>query len=221
MTRRQFPAAPTEPKALVLTAHPYKDGFIRALANAWSEGASDLDIATVDVHDLDFDPRLRGAYREDQPLEQDLVRLQQQMASAAHWLVAFPLWWSSTPAALKGAFDRVLLPGWAFRYENHRPVPGLVGRSARVMVTMDAPVWYDRLFNGAAGRRQVVRGTLGFSGLKPVRTQVFGGIGWSSAAQRTRMLQQAFESGRRDAMAVRRRLPIAPREPMPALARQR
>lgn len=97
----------------MLRAHPLADSFNHALADAWADGAraAGCTVETLDVADLEFDPRLHVAYRGDQPLEPDLKRVQQAIAGAAHLTVAFPLWWGSTPAALKGLFDRALLPG--------------------------------------------------------------------------------------------------------------
>lgn len=205
--RRQFPSAPTGPRALVITAHPQPDSFGHALAAAWSEGASALQIEQLDVTALDFDPVLRNAYRGPQPLEPDLERARLAVEAAAHLVVAFPVWWSSTPAALKGFFDRLLQPGWAFAYRNGRPVGGLIGRSSRMLVTMDAPLWYDWLVNGAAARRQVATGTLKFCGLAPVRTSAFGSVGTSTGAARDRMLEIARRAGAADAIAVRKRFP--------------
>jgi len=201
--RRSFPPAPAAPYALVLSAHPLTDGFVRALAAAWAQGAEEAGaiVELIDVHDLEFEPRLRTAYRSDQELEPDLAALRDRIARAAHVTVAAPTWWSSVPAALKGAFDRVLLPGWAFRYENGMPVPGLKGRSARLIMTMDAPLWYDTLFNHRASRRQVERGVLGFCGFS-VKTRAFGSVGTSTSEQRTAMLARARADGLRDGTAL-------------------
>jgi NAD(P)H dehydrogenase (quinone) len=201
--RRSFPPAPSTPSALVLTAHPFADGFVRALGAAWAEGAEEAGavVDQIDVHDLDFEPRLRSAYRSDQALETDLEDLRDRIAGAAHLTVSTPTWWSSVPAGLKGAFDRVLLPGWAFRYENGLPVPGLSGRSARLIMTMDAPLWYDTIFNHRASRRQVERGVLGFCGFS-VKTRAFGSVGTSSEEQRAKMLARARADGLRDGAAL-------------------
>ena len=197
--RRTFPPAPTTPHALVLSAHPLEDGFIRALATAWTAGAEEAGalVEQLDVHELDFELRLKTAYRSDQALEPDLIRLRDSIARAGHLTVAAPTWWSSVPAALKGVFDRVLLPGWAFRYENGLPVPGLSDRSARLIMTMDAPLWYDTLFNHRASRRQVERGVLGFCGYS-VNTRAFGSVGSSTPDQRAAMLARARADGLRD-----------------------
>ena len=211
--RRHFPAPPTEARALILTAHPHSDSFNHALAEAWAEGAKGLTTEHIDIASLAFDPILHVAHRSDQPLEPDLIRVKEAIARSSHIVLAFPVWWSSTPAALKGLIDRVLLSGWAYSYVNNRPVGGLKGRSARVLVSMDAPVWYDTLVNGAASRRQIVRGTLKFCGLSPVRTSAFGSIGTSTDAQRQAMLTKARKAGTSDASALLKRFRSTPQLP--------
>lgn len=209
--RRSFPPAPTQARAVVLQAHPRPESFNRALGDAWTQAAraEGLAVETFALHDLTFDPLLRTAYVEDQPLEPDLVRVRDALAEAAHLVVVYPTWWSSTPAVLKGFFDRVFLPHWAFRTTNGRAVPGLAGRSARMVVTMDAPVWYDTLVYFGASRRQVRRGTLAFSGFHPVHADTFGSIEHTTVAQRERMLQRVAEAGRRDASALLKRFESA------------
>lgn len=211
--RRRPPAAPSAARALVLRAHPHADSFNSALADAWSDGARQLgvEVQTIDVHDLEFDQALRVAYRGDQPLEPDLARVREQIARAAHLVFAYPTWWGSTPAQLKGLIDRVFLPGWAFVDEGKAlPSPGLSGRSARLLVTMDAPVWYDRWLYGAPGPRHMARATLRFCGIKPVSRNVFGGIGKSTAKQRERMLEKARKAGEADGRRLVARFGPAP-----------
>jgi len=208
-TRRTFPGPPTPGRALLLTAHPDPDSFNTALALAWAEGARSKGVIVehIDVHELDFETRLRVAYRGDQPLEPDLARVRDAIAQAALIAIVTPVWWGSVPAGLKGVIDRVLLPGWAFAYDDdHRPVQGLVGRSGRVMVTMDAPVWYDTLRYLGSSRRQLAVATLGFCGLSPVRSRAFGSVATSTAEQRARMLSKA----RADGVADGRRVAVAP-----------
>lgn len=207
--RRRFPPAPSHAKAVVLFAHPSKDSLSFALAQAWIRGAQGLDVERVVLADLDFDPVLHHGYRQDQPLEPDLQRVRQAIAEAAHLVVAYPVWWSGTPALLKGLFDRLLLPGWAFAMKDGRPVGGLAGRSARTLLTMDAPIWYDRVVNRGAARVQVAKGTLKFCGFSPVKESAFGGVGDLDAAGREDLLRQVELAGRKDAARVLRRFPAA------------
>lgn len=221
--RRTFPPAPTLRHAMILSAHPEPQSFNRAIANAWRLGAMEggVSVESIEVSELEFDPRRAGGYENETPLEPDLLRVQEAIARAAHVVVAFPLWWGSVPAVLKGLFDRALLPGWAFRFEEGAlfPVPGLTGRSARVLVSMDGPTWYDSLANRASARNQVARATLGFCGFKPVSVSAFGGVGHSSSEKRQEILAKTRTIGKRDAQRVVRKFPLAQLSAGPGNAR--
>lgn len=208
--RRVFPPAPTAPRALLLRAHPLPDSFNAALADAWQAGAESAgaSVHTLDVHALRFDPALRLAHRGSMPLEPDLQLVQRELAACAHLTIAYPVWWGSTPAQLKGLFDRVLQPGWAYaRGDGVFPDKGLVGRTGRLLVTMDTPGWYASLAYGASARKQVQRATLHFVGIAPTRVALFAPIEKTTSAQRARMLQQAHAAGRQDGARLLARFP--------------
>ncbi|MCO4770276.1 MAG: NAD(P)H-dependent oxidoreductase [Deltaproteobacteria bacterium] len=203
--RRVFPPAPTSARAVVLRAHPLASSFNSALADAWVHGARDggAEVHVLDVHDLAFDPVLRLAHTGEQPLEEDLLRVQAEIAAAAHVTVAYPVWWGSLPAKLKGLFDRAFQPGWAYAAgDGVLPDKGLSGRTGRILVTMDAFGWYDRLVYGASARRQVRNATFHFTGIKPTRVSTFGGIETSTPASRATMLQRAQAAGVEDGKAL-------------------
>lgn len=206
--RRHFPPAPTSARALLLRGHPRVDSFNNALADAWAAGArtAGATVPTFDVHALTFDPALRGAHHTPTPLEPDLQRVQAEIAAAAHLTLAFPVWWGSTPAMLKGLLDRVLQPGWAYARGAHAlPDKGLRGRAGRLLMTMDTPAWYDRLVYRASACRQVRDATLRFVGIKPVRVSTFAAIEKSTPAIRAKMLSKAQAAGRADGRALVRR----------------
>ncbi len=207
-TRRSFPPAPTAARALLIQGHPRENSFNHALGAAWADGARSvgLDVDVVRAADLDFAPRLLEG--TDQPLEPDLADLQDRIARAAHLTLAAPVWWGSTPALVKGLIDRTLQTGWAYG-KDHRgnPIGGLTGRSGRLLFTMDAPKWWDRLLYGRSATRHVRDATFWFCGIKPARVSMFASIESTTAAQRDRMLKQAAEAGRADGEAVLRRLP--------------
>lgn len=206
-TRRAFPPPPSQAKAVVLCGHPHPSSFSSALAQAWIDGAVGVDSQLFELAQMDFDAVLAPDYGRDQALEPDLLALRDSLESAAHLVLAYPVWWSSTPAKLKGLFDRLLLPGWAYSIVDGRPQGGFVGRSARTLVTMDAPLWYDRVFNRGASRAQVNTGTLKFCGFAPLRETAFGGVGESSAQARQRMVIKASAAGQQDAKRLLARFP--------------
>lgn len=209
--RPSFPPAPSQARAVLIQGHPRRGSFSHALATAWTDGARQggVHVDVIEVGQLDFDLVFRAEVDQEASLEPDLVRARQLIADAAHVVVAFPVWWSSTPAPLKGFIDRVFGAGWAYRYENHLPVGGLKGRSGRVLVTMDSPLWYDRWLGGRPAIQQVRRGTLAFCGLSPVGLSAFGSLHRSTPEQRERMLAEARRAGAKDASRLVRRFPVA------------
>ena len=54
-------------------------------------------------------------------LEPDLVELQELIQSANHLVLISLVWWGSVTALMKGFLDRVLLPGFAFKYRKGSP----------------------------------------------------------------------------------------------------
>ena len=142
---------------------------------------------------LDFDPVLREGYKRVQTLEPDLLNAQADITWAQHLVFIYPIWWGSIPALMKGFFDRVFLPGFAFQYRTGKafPDPLLKGRTAHLVVTMDTPPWYYRWVYRMPGIHQVRSTTLAFCGIKPTKTLMFGPLLGSKPAQRQKWLTHA------------------------------
>ena len=147
--------------------------------------------------DLDFDPIRREGYGEAPPLEPDLVRAQDDIAWCDHMAWVYPNWWGTMPALMKGFIDRVILPGFAFRYREGKLLWDklLTGRSARLLVTMDTPPPGYRWVIGRPGHNQMQKSVLGFCGVKPVRISQFGVVKRSSAEKRQKWLHEATKLG--------------------------
>jgi NAD(P)H dehydrogenase (quinone) len=158
---------------LIIDGHPFTESLTSSLASAYASGAQEggHDVHVLKVADLTFDAVLHKGYREIQALEPDLVRAQEEVVWADHIAVFYPVWWGSMPALLKGFFDRVMLPGFAFSYrskESHLWDKLLTKKTGRVVVTADAPKWYMRIYAGSSAK-QIKRNILQFCGIDPVR----------------------------------------------------
>lgn len=109
-------------QALVVLAHPLSDSLCAHLAHEAIDALRSRG-ATVDVLDLyaeDFQPALTPAerrlhYKTPEP-GPEVVALQQRLATADMLVLVFPTWWFSMPAMLKGWFDRVWAPKFAFEH---------------------------------------------------------------------------------------------------------
>lgn len=164
-------------RVLLLDGHPDEGRLVSTLLDHYANSLRpDATVRRIAVRDLAFDPNLRRGYGADQEWEPDLRDVGAAIEACDHLVVGFPLWWGGEPASLKGLLDRVVLPGFAFRYRKKGPFWDrlLVGRSADVIVTMDTPPWYLRAVYGDPVGRRWRRQVLGFCGFDPVRVFRFG-----------------------------------------------
>lgn len=174
----------TTPKnILVVQANPVANSYCNALAERYITNATlaGANVITLDIAQLQFNPNLGANYSHAMPtLEPDLQRSQELLLWANHIVFVFPLWWGFVPAQFKGWLDRVLLPGFAFKYVEGKPMPIklLTGRTAHCIVTMDTPPFFFHLgYSSAAFKiinRQILGGICGiktrFSAIGPIRS---------------------------------------------------
>ena len=181
-------------RTLLILGHPSPDSFNAALADAYADAAlkAGRELRRIDLHAQRFDPILHGAYRGEQALEPDLQAAQADILWAEEIVWVYPVWWGGLPALLKGFLDRVLLPGFAYKFhQGHRSWDKLLkGRNARIVVTLDTPGWYDRLAYGRPAWRQMKHTILQFCGMKLLSTTTFAPIATSKLEQRERWLAE-------------------------------
>ncbi len=185
-------------KVLVLLGHPRLQSLCGALAKAYQDGAAHAgaEVRSIALEGLSFDP-VTPPYGADKALEPDLQHLQQAILWADHMALVYPNWWGGAPGPFKSALERVLLPGFAFKY--HESGSGwdrlLTGRSGDLLVTMDTPPFIYRWMFGAAGDQVMSKRTLDFCGIKPVQVTHFGPVRSSSEAVRASWLTKARKLG--------------------------
>lgn len=188
-------------RILLILGTPKHDSFCHAIADAYVRGARSQGHAVRQLRlgELQFDPILREGYGQQQTLEPDLLEAQRQIHWAEHLVFVYPVWWGGVPALLKGFFDRIFLPGFAFKYRHRSQLWDklLSGRTADLLVTLDTPAWYFRWIYGAPAHRQMVRTILGFCGIKTRRLSEFTPVRPSSEEQRQRWLRKAEQLGLR------------------------
>ena len=185
---------------LIILSHPTADSLCAGMAHAYAQGAqhAGAQVRFLDVGQLAFNPLFQG-YGAAQPLEPDLLAAQADIHWADHLAWVYPIWWGAMPALLKGFIDRVLLPGYAFKYRQGSSLWDrlLAGRSAQLLVTMDSPPWYYRWVQHMPGHHQMKKTILEFSGIRPVRVHGFGPVRGADSARRARWLAQARAYGQR------------------------
>lgn len=76
-----------------------------------------------------------------------------------------PIWWNGPPAILKGFFDRVLLPRFAYKFEKGMPIK-LLNKKAVLFVSHGGPKLYTDFILRNRGIKIITKDTLGFCGIK-------------------------------------------------------
>ncbi len=188
-------------KILVILGHPVRDTFADSLKSAYIQAAQQTGatVKELNLRDLKFDINFSEGYKGSQDLEPDLKLAQELIIWADHLVFFYPNWWATMPALLKGFIDRTFLPGFAFKYRKNNPLPEklLKGKSARLVVTMDSPGWYYRLFVGAPGHKAMRTGVLHFCGIRPVKISSIGPVRSSSDRKRDSWIKLMERIGRR------------------------
>ena len=187
---------------LIVLGHPRTDSLCGALARAYSEGASEasVDVRELELAELEFEQHVTTEDPTDQQMEPDLVDAQRQIRWADHLVFVYPNWWGTMPALLKGFFDRVFTPEFAFSFYEGGEGAGheelLQGRTAELVVTMDMPAWVYRWIYREPGTNAIKRSTLGFAGIRTTRVTPLGPVKDSTPRGRDRWLEKARQLGR-------------------------
>ena len=185
----------------IWVGHPRENSLSHGLADAYQRGAEaqGADIRRINLSDMVFDTDLTEGYHSRKVLEPCLEEWRANITWANHLCWAYPEWWGGMPAKMKGVIDRSFLPGFAMKYHEDDPFWDrlLTGRSADVLLTSDAPAWYDRFMYGRPAGRQVERLVLKFSVVKPVRTLQVGPVKTASEEKIASWLKKAEQRGAR------------------------
>ena len=190
-------------RVLIIDGHPdaTADRYVHALSTAYRDGARQggHEVRSIVVSELQF-PLLRTSedFRDGVPNE-TIRKCQQDLAWADHVVILFPLWLGSMPALLKGFFEQLLRPGFAFAPATRRGFQQklLRGKSARIVVTMGMPALFYRWYFRAHSLKSLERNILAFCGVQPIRACVVGQVETTTQAGRGNWLARMQKLGKR------------------------
>ncbi len=181
-------------KVLIINAHPDLESFTSKIAHKIHETSltRGQEAHLLNIASLKFDPNFKGFSDRQKidSLEPDLVNAQKLIKDSDHIIITTPIWWSTYPAILKGFFDRTLLPGFAFKYQKGKMLQEklLTGKTAKLILLSDAPVWYRRFIQRDPAAQILKRDILGFCGIKVNRIQRIGKVGKLGADEREKII---------------------------------
>jgi len=186
-------------RIIVVVGHARRDTYCRALADAYKLGAEagGHKVELFDTSCISFDPILHEGFVRVQPLEPELQVAHDAMIAADHLVLIFPLWLGTLPAIFKGFLERVLQPDLVEPAKAGRFVQVLKGKSARVIVTMGMPGFIYRWWFGAHAVKMLRRNILGFMGVGPIRTTIYGFVEGVGKERRKAWLEAVERLGRR------------------------
>jgi len=183
----------------LIDGHPDPDParFIRALADTYAAAAlaAGHEIRRIAVASLAFDLLTSRAEWEEGPLPRAIAEAQDDIVWAEHLVIFYPLWLGDLPALLKGFFEQVMRPGFAFRPKaKGLPEKRLKGRTAHVVVTMGMPALFYRFYFAAHSLRSLERNILAFVGIAPTERSIIGNVE-GDPQHRTKWLETMTERG--------------------------
>jgi NAD(P)H dehydrogenase (quinone) len=167
-------------RVLVVLAHPRRDSFNAALAEALCEGlrrdGHEPDLA--DLYEEGFRPDLTA---EDLRIYQsgavppDVAPYHARIGAARGLAFVFPVWWFGMPAVMKGFVDRVLFEGFAFRFRASGMAEGLLThpRALVLNTTGVTATLYRTMGFGRPLKRSFDSWTLRMCGIREVKRVLF------------------------------------------------
>lgn len=177
-------------RAHVVYCHPEPKSFVGAMASTARETllSQGWQVTVSDLYAKDFDPVARAedfgsrsnlehlVYSleqrhslEEGTLAPDIVEELEPVLEADLLVLAFPIFWFSMPAMLKGWIDRVFLSGKFYGGRRVYDRGGMVGRKAMVLTSLGGR---EHMFGAGSIHgelptgmlRHILQGTLGYVG---------------------------------------------------------
>jgi putative NADPH-quinone reductase len=160
--------------ALLIIANPNPEGFSHAIAQRARTGleAAGHQVTVRDLYAENFRAAMsadeHAAYHGDHPAIDPLVQDHiTDLERAQILILVYPTWWSGVPAILKGWFERVMLPGVGFVFDDrHKVKPGLTQVRRLVGISTYGSPWAYVKATNDNGRRVLLRAMRLSTGLR-------------------------------------------------------
>ena len=108
----------------IVLSHPWHGSFNKAIVDTIIQKleAENKAYQLIDLHKDKFNPAFDEAdlavFGKGQSVDPLVGEYQEKLKNSDEIVFVFPIWWGNMPAMLKGFFDKTLLYGFAYNYEN-------------------------------------------------------------------------------------------------------
>lgn len=163
---------------LIVYAHPETDGHCKRILEETKKQleSQKKEYRVIDLYQIKYNPILSkeehytsGNYE----IGKDTLVLQEEIKRCTGLVFIYPIWWVTMPAILKGFFDRVLTPRFAFKYVRGVPIGLLRDKKAVIFTSSGGPrIYYWFMIRGrqkAAIRKDILK----FCGIKSKFYQIY------------------------------------------------
>ena len=178
---------------LIIYAYPNMTSFNAKLFETVKQNIPSTNkVQVLDLYKEKFDPVLyfdKEKRRRDLQNDPSTKKYRDQIIWADHLIFIFPIWWSSTPAILKGYIDRVFSAGFAYKFEGLMATKLLKGKTATIITTHDTPALYAKLVQKDYGNI-LKKQTLGMVGIKTKKMLTMPYLRNSNEKQREKFINK-------------------------------
>ncbi len=165
---------------LIIFASPNRKGhcaeILREVLNRLD--AENAEYEVLDLYKMKYNPLL--SWDElytmgNRHISKENLEIQAKIKSTDKLVFIYPVWWNSMPAVLKGFFDRVLTPSFAYKFSSSGiPRKLLKGKKAAVFITSASSSTVSFIFLRNRAKQLIKEDLLGFCGISS-RVYQFGG----------------------------------------------
>jgi NAD(P)H dehydrogenase (quinone) len=152
---------------LIIYAHPNKLGHNGYILKQLKEEFKRQKPQVLDLYKIKYAPTMsqKELYTSGGRIPaKDTLKFQRLLKKHRKIIIIYPTWWNSTPAILKGFFDRVLTSKFAFKYDSRGIPKGLLKGKVAVVTTTGSSSLMHNLLQGGRSLKIVAKDTLKFCG---------------------------------------------------------
>ncbi|MBN2880846.1 NAD(P)H-dependent oxidoreductase [Candidatus Woesearchaeota archaeon] len=159
-------------KSLIIYAHPETEGHNKKVKDAIEEllKTSNQETVTINLYKGKFNPVLEKEELYtigNDKISKQAKKYQELLSEADRIIVIHPVWWNSMPAILKGFYDKVLTPHYAYQFSDKGVPEGLLKeKKVAIIYTTGGPKIYELLIGKARGIKAELKDIWGFCGVK-------------------------------------------------------